>query len=689
MTGSHKLLGQQIDQYRVLHHIDRGGMADVYLAEDVDLERKVALKVMLETLSATDPQFAERFRREAITVAKLDHPNIVQVYTVGQTIHGQPYIAMQYIEGGSLQDKLTELADRQKLLTTEQALNIVRQIAQALSAAHQIGIVHRDLKPANVLVRPDGAPVLVDLGIAAIRGGEKLTHTGGVIGTPAYMSPEQVRGKPVDGRSDLYALGIMLYEILAGMRPFEAEDSVTLMHQQVYENPLPLNHFRPDLSPQTLEVVAKVMSKDPSHRYQKADEMVQAIDQAILAEGLSGPNPQATIVLTQMNDSSLLRRSKIIQAPTAVFKERRAYNWPIVLLLVLILVAILFFIYRSFVNDTPVIAYTETATATAPAPETVAVAAVVVVASPTATATFPPPTATSTPPPIFTATAVPILPPPEEDEIGGLSGLGINQIAYASDKTGGWNIYALDIVSNQETPLLSDTGQDNSAPVWSPDGSQVAFHSERDGNWDIYLLDIESGDVRRLTTHEKADLFPTWSPDGTQLAFHSTRGHSYDLFRIDVDTLAVDQLTDDTSLDAAPDWSPDGFQLLFETTRNGNSDIYLLNLSDLSTQPVITNPNEDVNPVWSPNGQQIAFSSGEKNGNYDLFVANADGTNQRQLTTSAVNDLYPTWSPDGTQIIYESWTDKPMLFQLEVANPVPQALTTSSDKQRFPDWLGN
>lgn len=688
MTSSHTLVGKQIDQYRVVHHIDRGGMADVYLAEDVDLERKVALKVMLATLSAADPQFTERFRREAKTVARLDHPNIVQVYTIGQTVYGQPYIAMQYIEGGSLQNKLIELADRKKLLTTEQALNIIRQIAQALSAAHIAGVVHRDLKPANVLVRPDGTPVLVDLGIAAIRGGEKLTLTGGVIGTPAYMSPEQVRGKPVDGRSDLYALGIMLYEILAGMRPFEAEDSVALMHQQVYETPMPLSHFRPDLSLQTLDVVSKSMAKDPAHRYQTADEMVQAIDHAIHEEGLAGPNPQATIVLTQMNDSKLLRRSKIIQAPTAVTKERIKPYWPLVLLLVLVIAAGLYFAYRSMISQPPLINNGD------PTPIMNTPVEAIVVLSPSATS---PPTLTPTMPPTDTPippTTVPALlddptqtPTPEISN--DLIGTNVNQIVYASDKTGGWNIYSLDMNSNQETPLLSDTGQDNSAPVWSPDGTQVAFHSQRNDNWDIYLLDVESGDIRQLTTHEKGDLFPTWSPDGTQIAFHSTRGSSYDLYRIDVDTLAIEQLTNDPSLDAAPNWSPDGSQLLFETTRNGNSDVYALDLSNGTTQPIITNPNEDVNPVWSPDGQQIAFSSGEKNGNYDLFVANADGTNQRRLTTSAVNDLYPTWSPDGTQIIYESWTDKPTLFQINVENPNPQALTTSQNKQRFPDWLGN
>ncbi len=197
-----KLVGQQVDHYHIVEHIARGGMADVYLAEDLNLNRRAAIKVLLELL-AIDTQFVQRFQREARTVAQLEHPNIVQVYGVGKTALGLPYIAMQYIDGGSLREKLKELAQRGKLLTTEQALNIARQIVLALGVAHNARVVHRDLKPANVLIRPDGTPVLVDLGIAVVSDGPKLTQTGGIIGTPQYMSPEQVRGQPLDGRSEL------------------------------------------------------------------------------------------------------------------------------------------------------------------------------------------------------------------------------------------------------------------------------------------------------------------------------------------------------------------------------------------------------------------------------------------------------------------------------------------------------
>ena len=686
MTNAHsKLLNQQVDQYRILSHIARGGMADVYLAEDVDLEREVAFKVMLDTLAA-DSQFAERFHREAKVVARLDHPNIVQIYTIGQTPAEQPYIAMQYIEGGSLQEKLKELADRRKLLTTEQALNIVRQIALALDAAHKAGIVHRDLKPANVLVRPDGTPVLVDLGIAAIKGGAKLTQTGGIIGTPAYMSPEQVRGRPLDGRSDLYALGIMLYEILAGMRPFEGDSSVAILHKQVYEEPLPLDKLRPDLPKELLTVVSTALQKDPIHRYQSAGEMVQAIDRAIQAEGLFGPNPQATLVLTQMNDSALLSRSRLMPVSKANEKKHPAF-WGVLAAFLFIGVALIFFAGRFFSDGLSLLSPAVTPTLLAPLPT---MANTTIPPSPqftTDTYTETPPTATVLPTETAVFTQTPIPSPSPIPAVGGLSGFGPNQIIYAANNTGYWGIYMLDLDSGQETAVLSDSTYDNSGPTWSPDGTKIAFHSQRNGNTDIYLLDVADGNVRRLTTHENSDLFPVWSPDNRQLAFYSTRNGNYDLYSIDVDTLALRQLTSTSFSETTPNWSPDGTQLLFETAHNDNSDIYLLNLSDLTMEAFLNTPANELSAVWSPDGSRIVFSSDEGGGDYELFVINADGTDMRQLTTNAVKDIYPTWSPDGSQLVYESWENSLSLSHLQVNDPNPQTLTGTQYKQRFPNWL--
>jgi serine/threonine protein kinase len=189
---------------------------------------------------------------------------------------------MQYIDGGSLKDRLQQL-DR-RLMPVSQALRIVRQVAVGLNVAHRAGIVHRDIKPSNILLRPNGMPVLVDLGIAAVKAGQKLTQTGTLIGTPHYMSPEQVGAEKVDGRSDIYSLGVVLYELLCGSRPFGANDSLAVLHKHVYEAPQPLSSRRSGLSSQTHRLVARCMQKDPSQRYQSAAELVSAIDQALMAE---------------------------------------------------------------------------------------------------------------------------------------------------------------------------------------------------------------------------------------------------------------------------------------------------------------------------------------------------------------------------------------------------------------------
>ncbi len=404
--ANNKPTGQQIDRYRIVRHIARGGMADVYLAEDVDLQRKIALKLMLETLAA-DTQFVRRFRREARAVARLDHPNIVQIYTVGQTPTQQPYIAMQFIEGGSLRDKLQQLAERGKLLTTEQALNITRQIAEALAVAHNARIIHRDLKPGNVLIRPDGKPVLVDLGIAVVEGADKLTQTGGIIGTPHYMSPEQVKGVQLDGRSDLYSLGIILYEMLAGMRPFAADSSIAVLHQQVYDEPPPLNKRRPDLPPQVTAVVETCLKKEPSERFPQAEAMIAAIDRALQAAGKGGPNPRATQVLTHLNDSALISRQRVAHTPTTEQKRRPIIPvWAMATLAVMVTAVIITVMLQlRGGSDPPLVAPTVTTQKEMPGTAAASLSQI-----PTASNT-PTPEITKPPPsPIFEPTAT-ILPP--------------------------------------------------------------------------------------------------------------------------------------------------------------------------------------------------------------------------------------------------------------------------------------
>ncbi len=211
-----------IPGYRIEKEIGSGGMATVYLGVQEKLNRRTAIKV-LEPLLLKDPNFAKRFLKEAETAANLSHPGIVHIYDVGRS-ENYYYMVMEYLEGGSIKDRI-----QRGPMDPNEAMTIIRQVAAALQYAHDQGYIHRDIKPDNIMFRKDGSTVITDFGIArAVDSTTKLTKTGMSIGTPHYMSPEQARGKTLDGRSDIYALGIVLYEMLTGHVPFDADDSVAI-----------------------------------------------------------------------------------------------------------------------------------------------------------------------------------------------------------------------------------------------------------------------------------------------------------------------------------------------------------------------------------------------------------------------------------------------------------------------------
>jgi eukaryotic-like serine/threonine-protein kinase len=266
-------------RYRVLQRIGGGGMADVYLAEDTHLQRQVALKV-LHRHFAQDREFVERFRREAEAAARLSHPNIVAVYDRGE-FEGTYYIAMQYVEGPTLR----QLIDRG--LSIEQAVAIVRQVLEAARYAHRHGIVHRDLKPQNVIVDPEGKAMVTDFGIARA-GVSDITQAGSVMGTPHYLSPEQAQGQDVTAVSDLYSVGVMLYEALTGRVPFEAESAVAIAMKQVSEVPQRPSSLNPRVSPALDAVVMRALEKDPGQRFQNADAFIAALTQAMREPGGPG-----------------------------------------------------------------------------------------------------------------------------------------------------------------------------------------------------------------------------------------------------------------------------------------------------------------------------------------------------------------------------------------------------------------
>jgi serine/threonine-protein kinase len=253
-------------RYRIQRKLGAGGMADVYLAEDQELGRRVAIKI-LNGRHANDDQFIERFRREAKNAAALNHPNIVSIYDRGEA-EDTYYIAMEYLDGRTLK----ELIVSRGAAPMNVAIEYARQILSALRFAHRHGIVHRDIKPHNVLVDGEGRVKVTDFGIARA-GTSQMTETGSIVGTAQYLSPEQAKGGEVDPRSDLYSLGVVLYELLTGKTPFDGETPVEIAMKHLSTAPKPPSKLRPDIPRELDMVVLRALAKNPDERYQSADEM--------------------------------------------------------------------------------------------------------------------------------------------------------------------------------------------------------------------------------------------------------------------------------------------------------------------------------------------------------------------------------------------------------------------------------
>jgi serine/threonine protein kinase/Tol biopolymer transport system component len=482
--------GDRLDGYELLRLLGAGGMGEVWLARDVGLGRKVALKLLPQDFTHDERRVA-RFEQEARAASALSHPNICHVYALGQSAAGQRYIAMELVEGETLRDRL-----QAGHLLLPDALKIASQIAGAVSAAHAAGIIHRDLKPENVISRPDGFVKVLDFGLAKLSEladgsapRDEATHTvlrtdaGTVVGTVAYMSPEQARGHATDSRTDIWSLGVLLYEMVSGHRPFTGQSSSDVLAAILEHEAESLTRFDPHAPPELLRIVSKALRKDREQRYQTMKDLMldlQSLHEDVAGQARrgsdvreSGGQPTTPPRATSGPLSDEVPRSQ----SSAEYVVMQVGRHKILTSLVALLVAV------AAVGGWWMLPNRQKAD----------------------------PISRSGPPVRRNLTRLTFDPGLQTDATWSPDG---RFIAYASDKAGNFDIWVQPVTGGNAVQVTKSAAQDTE-PDWSPDGSTIVFRSERDGGG-LFVVPALGGTERRLTSF---GVRPQWSPDGAQILF--------------------------------------------------------------------------------------------------------------------------------------------------------------------------
>jgi len=715
------LIGKTLNHYRVLSVLGVGGMGKVYLAEDTNLGRKTALKLL-------PPQFSEnaerkaRFEREARAASALNHPNIITIYGI-EHAENHDFIATEFIDGKTLRDRIAENS-----FDWKKTVEIALQITSALEAAHAVGIIHRDIKPANIMIRPDGYVKVLDFGLAKLTlpdsgSFETRDQTGAsrVMGTINYMSPEQALGEKVDERTDIFSLGVVLYEMISGVQPFQGESDGAVYNQTINKNPPSLSETKPDIPLEVENIISRAMNKDRENRYQTASEMRFDLEK-----------------LKEVSNSF---------APSSVSFSRKPTNRKLRFLL------------------------------------PIAAALATVAVSLAAFYLFTPRTSDVKPFDVNNFKFSQVTYQSGEELFPSLSPDG-KTIIYASRASGNWDIYSQRIGGTNPLNITKDSDASDTQAVFSPDGERIAFRSERMGggiflmgatgenpkrisdfgfnpSWssdgkeiavalegitnagsrlldkstlwainaetgekrlvadsdavqpawspngklitfwtadekgkrDIQVVDAKGGMPKAITNDAAVDWNPIWSADGKFLYFASDRGGNMNFWRV-----AIDEQTGDINGEFQAATIPSSLGQHFSFSRDGKQLAYVQNNSRATIQHIEFDPKAEkvvgqpinlmentqtaYHPAISPDGEQIAFSSVGAPVE-DIFIVNKDGTGLRNLTDDKAKDRLPRWSPDGKQITfysnrngkYEIWSVNPDGSNLRMLTDAPNIAT--------------
>ncbi len=716
------MIGKTVSHYKILEKLGGGGMGVVYKAEDIKLKRPVALKFLPPDLTR-DEEAKQRFINEAQAASALDHPNIAVIYEIGETEEGELFIAMAFYDGETLKKKIA--AGPQPV---DRAIDIAAQVVQGLARAHEAGITHRDIKPANLMVTNRGEVKIVDFGLAKMAHVD-LTKPGSTLGTAAYMSPEQARGEPVDYRTDIWALGVVLYEMLAGQLPFRGEYEAAVAYSILNEEPKMITGLRADVPPELESVVNKCLEKMRENRYQNANELLVDLQK-------------------QKSVSAYGSIHSVIRSPAVAEPIKlRKFTGAVLGLAAILLVAFLISKLGVFFN-----ARTSVPRLTNPRQIT---------------------------------SAIGLEDSPSWSPDGG-------RIAYESNQSGNWDIWVKQISGGEPVNLTSSHSGKDRMPSWSPDGSEIAFWSERDGgaifvipaiggapryvsahkplvpDWpdhirwsqdgkklarmasdstlEIFMRETGATQRVRLPGTQERRLYLNWAPDGRTFAYVDAVNvypvaQAAELWIFRVVDVARWKVTDREHYAFYPSWPAGCRKLYFISNRGGTTDLWQISL-DKNGKPAdelqqVTTGLAIRSAIFSPDGTKLAYSKGRKianiwrvpipksneppatwsnaermtfdqayvedvtispdaslmlfssdrAGNQDLWSAPVGGSELRQLTTDPAADFDPVLSPDGRKIAFYSYrSGKRDIWVMPATGGPARQLTRNPSEDFGPAW---
>jgi len=725
------MIGLRVGRYEIVGKLGEGGMGVVYLAEDISLPRKVALKFLPERLRS-DEAARKRFLREAESAAVLDHPYICNIKEVARTEDGRDYIVMEFVEGRTLREHLEQGPPALK-----KALQVGVEIAEALEVAHTKGIIHRDLKPANIILTPQGHVKIMDFGLAKRtlpeQGNDEdltsaLTREGSILGTPAYMSPEQIRAQEVDQRSDIFSYGIVLYEMVTGVHPFRKAQPIETTSAILGEDPSPPERYRNDLPELLRHTLRKMLAKNRDQRYQSVHEVRTNLEEIREQYGLQtggeaakrrtgtrspwltrslapliliavavvywavGPSPgpgrpePATLHvvpftalpgLEEFPDFSpeggriVYSRQEPGKAPD-LFVQQLGPGNP----------------YQLTQDD-----YYERFPRWSPDGQVIAFARFLPERQKVAIVTVPALGGTET-----TLTEVSLSrgrEPTDDYGVTGISWAPDGQHLAVSFRPEGedearvfrWGLKTatLEPITSPPDGILGDF-----QAVFSPDGSRIAFFRRLEyARWFLYLQPL-SVDVPKLLTpgsfQNACGL--TWSPNGKEIVFSAGPRQKESLWSLGVSDGALVKLSGlgESMSKRWPSSSPDGNRLAFSEMPASNFDIWRIERPELNPQPLVASTRWDGRPRFSPDGERLVFCS-DRTGFVEIYTCAKEGSKILQVTDLRAECGSPTWSPDGLRIAFDSTADgNSDLYVIVPGTGAPSRIAGDPAEDAMPSW---